>query len=168
LQGLSKRKMAPKVELVKEKKLVGIRQRVCLENYDIGNLWKSFLHKRKEISGCFTDELISMAVYSPSYFENFDPSNEFERWATVEVINFEKIPKDLETFVVPGGLYAVFNHSGRGTDHSVFRYIFQTWLPSSEYVLDNRPHLEILGDSYKNNDPNSEEEIWVPIKIKKV
>jgi AraC family transcriptional regulator len=38
---------------------------------------------------------------------------------------------------------------------------------SKEYELDDRPHFEILGDKYKNNDPNSEEEIWIPIKLKK-
>jgi AraC family transcriptional regulator len=35
-------------------------------------------------------------------------------------------------------------------------------LPGSEYFLDNRPHFEVLGDKYKNNDPTSEEEIWKP------
>lgn len=39
-------------------------------------------------------------------------------------------------------------------------YIFATWLPSSAYVLDNRPHFEVLGAKYKSNDPGSEEEIW--------
>jgi AraC family transcriptional regulator len=47
-----------------------------------------------------------------------------------------------------------------------FQYIFGTWLPNSEYVLDNRPHFEILGEKYKNDDPTSEEEIWIPIKAK--
>ncbi len=39
-------------------------------------------------------------------------------------------------------------------------------LPNSEYELENRPHFEVLGEKYKNNDPNSEEEIWIPIKKK--
>jgi AraC family transcriptional regulator len=34
------------------------------------------------------------------------------------------------------------------------------------YFLDDRPHFEILGDKYKNGDPDSEEEIWIPIKQK--
>jgi AraC family transcriptional regulator len=40
------------------------------------------------------------------------------------------------------------------------------WLPNSAYALDDRPHFEALGEQYKNNDPNSEEEIWIPIKPK--
>ncbi|MEP1984886.1 MAG: GyrI-like domain-containing protein, partial [Maribacter dokdonensis] len=40
------------------------------------------------------------------------------------------------------------------------------WIPNSEYQLDGRPHFEVLGAKYKNNDPNSEEEVWIPIKAK--
>ncbi|WP_339791455.1 GyrI-like domain-containing protein [uncultured Imperialibacter sp.] len=46
----------------------------------------------------------------------------------------------------------------------MFEYIFGTWLPASAYDLDDRPHFEVLGDNYKNNDPTSEEEIWIPIR----
>lgn len=52
------------------------------------------------------------------------------------------------------------------TVYSIFQYIFGTWLPASGYYLDNRPHFEILGHKYKNNDPDSEEEIWIPVKPK--
>jgi AraC family transcriptional regulator len=65
-----------------------------------------------------------------------------------------------------GGLYAVFDYKGLSTDNSIFQFIFGTWLPSSEYDLDDRPHFEVLGNKYKNNDPTSEEEIWIPIKMK--
>jgi AraC family transcriptional regulator len=29
-----------------------------------------------------------------------------------------------------------------------------------------RPHMELLGEKYRNNDPHSEEEIWIPIEPK--
>ena len=70
----------------------------------------------------------------------------------------------METFTLPVGLYGVFDHKGLSNDNSIFQYIFGTWLPNSTYQLDNRPHFEILGEKYRNNDPASEEEIWVPIK----
>jgi AraC family transcriptional regulator len=108
-----------------------------------------------------------MQVYRPNHFTDFKLTNEFEKWATVEVLNFDNVPTDMETFTLPGGLYAVFDYKGLSTDKSIFQYIFGTWLPGSDYDLDNRPHFEILGDKYKNNDPASEEEIWIPIKPKK-
>ncbi|MEP7234441.1 MAG: GyrI-like domain-containing protein, partial [Ignavibacteriota bacterium] len=45
-----------------------------------------------------------------------------------------------------------------------FQYILRTWVPNSNYELDDRPHFEILGEKYKKDDPSSEEEIWIPIK----
>jgi len=65
------------------------------------------------------------------------------------------------------GLYAVFHYIGSSTGISIFHQnIFNVWLPSSDYLLDDRPHFEILGEKYKNNDPLSEEDIWIPIKPK--
>ena len=108
-----------------------------------------------------------MQIYSPAHFQNFSPDTEFEKWAAVEVSNFDSVPADMETYTLSGGLYAVFIHKGSSTDTRTFQYIFGTWLPTSDFVLDNRPHFELLGEKYKNNDPDSEEEIWIPVKRKK-
>ena len=95
-----------------------------------------------------------------------DLSQEFEKWAAVEVPDFDTIPAGMETFVLPAGLYAVFDYKGSSTDTQIFQHIFGVWLPGSNFVLDARPHFEILGEKYKNADPNSEEEIWIPVKPK--
>lgn len=111
-------------------------------------------------------EPISMAVYRPTHFVDLKLTNEFERWAAIEVADFNNVPGEMEIFTLPGGLYAVFEYKGLNTDPSIFKYIFEKWLPKSDYDLDNRPHFEVLGEKYKNNDPASEEEIWIPIKPK--
>jgi AraC family transcriptional regulator len=72
----------------------------------------------------------------------------------------------MSTYTLPGGLYAVFSYKGLNTDHAIFESIFRAWLPNSKYELDDRPHFEILGANYRNNDPYSEEDIWVPVKPK--
>lgn len=158
--------MTPRIETLNEKKLVGKRLTMSLANNRTVELWQKFMPKRREISNNITNDLISMQVYKPTHFADFKPTNEFEKWATVEVTNFENLPTEMETFSLAGGLYAVFDYKGSSNDPSIFQYIFGTWLPSSEYLLDDRPHFEVLGDKYKNNDPNSEEEIWIPIKTK--
>lgn len=158
--------MNPKIKKISEKKLVGKRLTMSFADYKVGELWKSFMPRRKEIANTLTTELFSVSVYPPLHFAEFKPTNEFEKWATVEVENFNNLPTDTETFTLPGGLYAVFDYRGLNTDNAIYQYIFGTWLPNSDYHLDNRPHFEVLGDKYKNNDPNSEEEIWIPIKLK--
>jgi AraC family transcriptional regulator len=73
----------------------------------------------------------------------------------------------METVVLKGGLYAVFQHKGGpATGFKTFSYIFGTWLPASDYVLDARPHFELLGEKYNGSEPDSEEEIWIPVKSK--
>jgi AraC family transcriptional regulator len=158
--------MQPRIENLKEKKLVGNQLTMSLANNKTGELWKSFMPRRREITNNLTNDLISMQVYKPTHFVDFKPTNEFEKWAVVEVTDFESVPNDMETFTLTGGLYAVFNYKGSSTDSSIFQYIFNTWLPNSDYLLDDRPHFEILGEKYKNADPNSEEEIWIPIQKK--
>lgn len=158
--------MTPRIESLKEKKLIGKRLTMSLANNRTGELWQKFMPNRREILNNISNDLISMQVYKPTHFADFKPTNEFEKWATVEVTNFERVPTEMETFLLAGGLYAVFDYKGSSNDHSIFQYIFGNWLPSSEYLLDDRPHFELLGDKYKNNDPNSEEEIWIPIKPK--
>jgi AraC family transcriptional regulator len=51
--------------------------------------------------------------------------------------------------------------------YKVFQWIFNQWLPNTIYEFDNRPQFEILTDKYKRNDVNSEEDIYIPIKLKK-
>lgn len=156
--------MTPTIQTINEKKLVGMRLVMSFINYKTGQLWKSFLPRRKEICNNLTNDLISMAVYNPTHFSQFKMANEFEKWAGVEVADFDNVPENMETFTLPSGLYAVFHYRGLDTDNSIFQYIFGTWLPGSDYVLDDRPHFEVLGHKYRNNDPASEEEIWIPIR----
>jgi AraC family transcriptional regulator len=160
--------MTPGIKTLVEKKLIGKRLLMSLADNKTAELWKSFMPRRREISNNLTDDLISMQIYQPGHFINFKPTNPFEKWAALEVRDFDTIPGDMETFILPGGLYAVFDYKGSSTDPSIFQYIFSTWLPNSAYLLDNRPHFEVLGEKYKNNDPTSEEEIWIPIKPREV
>jgi AraC family transcriptional regulator len=157
----------PRIETLSRKKLLGKRLRMSFAINKTYELWQSFMPFRKEIKNNIGTELYSINVYEPSYFANFNPTAEFDKWAAIEVTDFNYIPEGMESFTLEEGLYAVFNYKGSSADGSIFQYIYGTWVPNSEYILDNRPHFEILGDKYKNNDPNSEEEIWIPIKIKK-
>jgi len=159
--------MVPRIEQLPEKKLVGKQIITSIANNQTFSLWSSFMPRRKEIVNTVSTDLFSMQVYPYDFDFTFSNlSVTFQKWATVEVTDFENIPEEMETYVLPAGLYAVFEYKGLNTDTKIFEYIFGTWLPSSQYNIDNRPHFEILGAKYKNNDPNSEEEIWIPIKLK--
>jgi AraC family transcriptional regulator len=148
--------------------LVGKHLTMSLSENRTAELWRSFMSQRKEIKNTLSADLFSLQVYDDSYnFSEFDPNATFEKWAAVEVTDFEALPEAMEQLTLPGGLYAVFEYKGASSQGAAaFRYIFGTWLPNSDYTLDSRPHFEVLGEKYKNDDPASEEEIWIPIKLK--
>ncbi len=157
--------MEPKIELLTAKKLVGKHLSMSLANNKTAELWQSFMMQRKEITNALGSDLYSMQIYDATHFVNFDPAKPFEKWAAAEVSSFDALPPGMESFLFPAGLYAVFHYKGLPSEGAkVFQYIFGTWLPNSGYILDNRPHFEILGEKYKNGSPDSEEEIWIPIK----
>lgn len=155
--------LIPRIEPLKEKKLIGQHMRMSLVNNKTGQLWGQFAPRIKEIQNRNSNDKISMQIYEPLYYQNFSPENEFEKWALVEVEDFKAIPTGMKSFILTKGLYAVFDYQGSSADYSIYQYIFREWLPNSVYQIDNRPHFEVLGINYKNNDPNSEEEIWIPI-----
>jgi AraC family transcriptional regulator len=159
--------MKPRIETLTEKKLIGKRMIMSFSENKTFELWRSFMSRRKEIKNNIGTELYSIEVYAPLYFNNFNPNAEFEKWAAIEVTDLETIPNEMETITLPDGLYAVFVHKGpASTGPKTYQYIFGTWLPNSDFLLDNRPHFARMGEKYKNEDPNSEEEIWIPIKAK--
>jgi AraC family transcriptional regulator len=156
-----------RIESVPKKKLVGMKLTMSLMNNKTGELWRSFMQRRKEITNAKGTALYSMQFYDASYFKEFNPQNEFVKYAATEVNDFLSVPDGFETVELPSGDYAVFLHRGPASAGAkTFQHIFGTWLPSSDFVLDNRPHFELLGDKYKNNDPDSEEEFFIPIKRK--
>jgi AraC family transcriptional regulator len=156
--------MDARIECLTEKKLIGQHTRMSIADNKTGQLWGQFAPKMNEIRQKKSTDKISMQVYPAAYFDAFDLNLEFEKWAALEVNDFEHIPPGMDTFILREGLYAVFDYKGLPSDSSIYQYIFSVWLPSSPYQIADRPHFEILGDRYKNNDPNSEEEIWIPIE----
>jgi AraC family transcriptional regulator len=161
-----KNNMQPTIKIIEEKKLIGMSKPMSLTDNKTFQLFSTFMPRKKEISNAINSDVFDLRVYPKGYFLNFNPSTFFTKWVLAEVPNFENVPSGMETFTLAGGKYAVFTHKGLSTDNSTFQYIFTEWLPNSDFVLADRPHFEILGAKTKLNDPNSEEEVWVPVKRK--
>ena len=159
---------SPSIQSLSEKKLIGKNMTMSYADNKTAELWKSFMPVKNEIRNRSSNEMFSMQVYDISYsFSNFNPAANFQKWAAIEVTDFNSVPAGMSTFVLPRGLYAVFPYKGHASaGGQMFQYIFGVWLPASGYAVDDRPHFELLGEKYKNNDPDSEEEFWIPVKTK--
>ena len=158
--------MTPSIQTIPSKKLIGKHITMSFADNKTFKLWSNFMLQRKLIANAVDPQhMYSLQLYGKDFYTNFSPTRDFEKWAAVEVSDFDIVPEEMDTLIIPAGQYAVFHYKGsHNNGHDVFSYIFGEWLPVSGYELDDRPHFEILGPKYKNGDPDSEEEIWIPIK----
>lgn len=157
----------PRFETIEQKKLIGQTMTMNFAENKTFGLWNAFMPRRHEIANPLSPGLYSMQVYPEGFFENFDVHRFFDKWAAVEVADLAQAPEGMETYTLPAGLYAVFFYKGSPANAAqVFGYILRDWLQTSGYVLDNRPHFEILGEKFNRNSDDSEEEIWIPVKHK--
>lgn len=157
--------MQPEIVMFKGKRLAGIHTTMSFASNTTHELWKGFMQRLREGGLATRTDLFSVQMYCDSFFNQFNPGAEFEKWAAIEIGSDGKVPEGMDMIVIEPGLYAVFIHRGAGpTAPLTFSYIFNEWFPTSGFRLDNRPHFEVMGEKYKNDDPDSEEEIWIPVR----
>lgn len=157
----------PEIIEIEDKKLVGISMHTSLADDKTELIWKRFMKKKDDIENTKSDDLYSVQVYDEGFISgHFNSQSIFEKWAAVEVENYSGLSEGMKGLKLPGGLYAVFTHEGTSKEFATTaKFIFEEWIPASEYQLDNRPHFEVLGEKYKGpDDSKSIEKIWIPIK----
>ncbi len=160
--------MEPNIAHIPSKTLIGRKELMSFASDKTSLLWQSFMPRKREIPHQLGIELYSVEMYPDThFFTQFDPQRIFEKWAAIEVSHIETVPEGMATLVIPEGLYAIFLYQGKGSEAAAtYQYIFSSWIPLSDYQLDYRPHLAVMGEKYKNEDPNSEEELYIPVKLK--
>jgi AraC family transcriptional regulator len=157
--------MQSRIEVLIEKKLIGQSRTMSFLDNTTEVLWREFMPRRDEIHNRIGTAFYSVQLYAADFFSQFNPAAMFTKWAAVEVSDYDTVPAEMECLTIADGLYAVFEYKGDARNAAeIYQYIFNTWLPQSGYILDTRLHFEILGEKYKKNDPDSEEEIWIPIR----
>ena len=159
--------MEPKIVTLRERKLVGMCITTTISFDDTKKMWSEFVSRQDEIENKTARDYYSIQVYPEGLkLKDFKEDTEFERWAAVEVNSLDDIPSGMKPKTLAGGLYATFTHKGPvKTFVKTSNYIYGTWLPQSGYELDQRAHFEKLGKKYYGPDhPDSEEEIFVPIR----
>lgn len=158
----------PRIAMLPETHLVGRRLTMSVSNNKTAELWQGFMPLRNQIPNRSDNDYYLVEIYpGVNFFKQFNQQAEFEKWAAVKVNDTAVVPDSMETLVIPSGLYAVFPFKGVPADVPQFlQYVFSTWMPQSGYLLDDRPHFALMGEKYKNNDPDSEEDFWIPIQPK--
>ena len=154
----------PRIEKITPLFLIGMHCAMSIAENKTRELWKGFMPHKKKIENHVPDQHYSVEIYPRGYFDRFDPQRPFTKWAAVAAKPGSNPPESMESLNIPGGLYAVFRYKGRPEEVSSFyRYIFTEWLFQNSYKLDHRPHFSLMGKEYRNGDPHSEEDIYIPV-----
>lgn len=129
----------------------------------IPKLWQSYMPRRHEIKNSTSPRDLGICF----------PINESERShpeecgyiAGAEVTTLDEIPEGMTGFTIPASEYAVFTHKGvLDTIEHTMNYIFGSWLPKSGKKLKVAPDIEMYGQKFKLNHPDSELDIYIPIE----
>ena len=155
-----------KFDHLREKRLAGLRCTMSFKEDQTYRIWRAFMPRRTETGSSLYADLYSVEIFpSPDFFDHFDPEKEFEKWAAVESAADALLPAGMESLIIPAGLYAIFHHKGPASEGAkTYRLIFENWMPASGYGVDDRPHFAVMGEKYRGEDPESEEEIWIPVR----
>lgn len=158
----------PELKWVEAFCLTGMHMQISIEMNHTVALWKQFMPRKHEITQIISDALYSVQEYPPQFnFMKPDIRMPFTKWVAVEAPCNMIAPNQMEVLTVPSGYYAVFLH--RGTPDQYFQtmdFIFNRWLPASSYKYDFRPQFERMDHRYKHNQPDSIEEVWIPVRQK--
>ncbi len=159
----------PRITELKSIKMIGMKIITTLVENRTRELWRNFKPRIKEIEHRTGNDFYSIQEYPENIMiDNFTVQTQFIKWAAVQVLDFEYIPSGMDRLIIPPGLYAIFIHKGHTvTFKKTSQYIYGQWLPASKYIFDQRPQFEIMTEKYSGpNLPDSEEEVWIPIKPK--
>lgn len=112
-------------------------------------------------------KLASMMDGRPVGMLGVSSCNESDNWRYyIAVASSQPIENNLEEYIVPGSLWAIF--SGEGSAQSIQeleKRIVTEWLPTSGYEYGNAPDVEV----YLNADPeNAQYEVWIPVSKKEI
>ena len=153
----------PRIIEFKGSLLCGKSKSMDLQTFSPSAVWNQFMPRLSDITNRLNNDLISLRAFE--YIPHFGPTSnpKFTYWGGAET---EVKIDGFEHIYIPSGTYAVFHYKGLSSDSTIWKYIYGEWLPNSKWELDDRPHFERLGHAYNNGDPNSEEDIYIPLRLK--
>ncbi|WCO02090.1 GyrI-like domain-containing protein [Psychroserpens ponticola] len=160
--------MKHRIEVIEDRLIVGMKTQtsVLTINEKTKQLAKLFMPRRHEVASRIGEHVFSIQDYGDNYSPT-DFNSEFDKWVAVEVKDSNDLPEGMDSFIIKSGTYVVFSFKGSVSEFPKSRaYIFQEWLPNSEYQLDPKAHFEILSENYSKDLQNIEEDIWIPVRKK--
>jgi len=146
--------------------LAGIRKHTKDGFHVIGETWGSLKERILEIKNRINDNIMyGFEDYSEDF--NHDPI-QFYYMAAVEVSDDSDLPDGISVKRLPAAQYAVFTVNGNnsiGEIGQAFRYIYDSWLPQSEYCLSDEimADFEYYDERWDCGSSTSQLDIYIPV-----
>lgn len=129
-----------------------------------GQAWHRFMQHDMNL----TNRVNEHAAYGVEYYgPEFHEEHKWHYFPSVEVSDLNDFPTIFFAKILPAAQYAVFTSTGGLSKLSeTFQYAYMTWLPASEYEVAHPFDFEYYGERYRGDVPESEVDIYIPIKPK--
>lgn len=156
--------MEPRIVQLEPITLVGLPYYGDSADNKFAQVWERFMPHEKDILHRIKPGVgYGVEIYGPE----FDQQRQWTYLPSVQVSQVESIPLVLFPKTLPAATYAVFTAKG-GIPKlgETFQYAYMTWLPTSQYQVAYPFDFEYYDERFKDNDPDSEVDIYIPIKPK--
>ncbi|MBO8163903.1 MAG: GyrI-like domain-containing protein [Brevibacillus sp.] len=144
--------------------VVGLTCSTTLNESKIPALWEEFTSRVGEIKNRISPNImLGISEFSAN------PEHEaFTYMACVLVNNVDEIPEGMLCKTIPKREYVVVTHKGKvETLGGTIDFIYDTWLPKSEYALMESEDFEVYEDERFMGADNEESEVDIFIPIQK-
>jgi AraC family transcriptional regulator len=156
--------MEPTIILKEGFRIIGVELKTTTNNgrncIEIPQFWERIL--QEGLIGKIPDRKTERVLLGICM--DFEPNGRFSYIIGAEVSNTENTPDDMVSRTIPAATYAVFTARGKmpGSIQDTFKYIYQEWLPTSDYQRADSAEFELY-DERCDNSENSEVDIYIPI-----
>ena len=145
--------------------LAGLRKHTSEGWQVIGESWSELKANWDKL-----DRVDSFMYGLEDYSEDCIPDPmQFYYMAAAEVRNVNNLPNGFSVKKIPASTYAVFTVNGNNSNNEIgraFRYIYDVWLPNSEYCIngESTADFEFYDERWDCMDGNSQVDLYIPIK----
>lgn len=157
--------MEPKIIQKPEILLVGMAVYADPPSGEFPNVWHRFMQHHEELPDNHnTSESIGLEFYLP----DMEQTHKWYYMACVEVYNLDNIPIRMVAKRLPASTYAVYTVKGGIKKLGEgFRYVYDSWLPDSNYEIAYPYDFELYQEGrFKGDEQDSEIDIYIPVKLK--
>lgn len=145
-------------------KVIGMKVITTQANNTIPQLWDRFNPRCQEIQN-IAEKGVCVGVCLSVETKDFDENTKFAYIAGMIVENFDQVPEGMETVEILPQKYAVSTHRGSLDKlHDTYHYLYGEWLKNSEYEFSPSAEIEWYDHRFKFNSPDSEFDIYIPVK----